>query len=723
MNGMRRALALAVVASLLTGCGGGAHSLSSLLPNGSSRSALDTTNPNDTLYVSNGGGVSAFPLTASGAASPTATFEVHPDQTGSIVGVETAASGSVEVLQSFQNTTAGINDCRVVEVPGNSNGSAVKTNQYDCATTGTGAPYRGRSIARGPNGEIDSLYTSTGVDEILRLTFPATTTVFPAAGSAKHNSMYEGAGGHMYVSSGSANDPIVIGASASTTGCSASATGAATVDNYSPGASTPAHTFTINGRSTAGVLAIAPDNTTLYVATCTTAANTAVPAGSLLLDEVTTQGANGAISAVGSIGPFGNQNITALAVDGQGNLYVGLSANDSSGTTNVRVYAPGAITAGNAPTKPTPIRILQNPVPVVSGAKIVALAVNQTIAPPTATPVPTATPTVAPTDTPTAAPTATPTVAPTATPTVAPTATPTVAPTATPTIAPTATPTVAPTATPTVKPTATPTPVPTATPTIAPTATPSPSPTPIPNAIGNGGFESPSLPAYGSAVSAGNWTQCTIPDANIPASGAPAVQGPGNTAPTPHPGTTFTPMPNTTPAAVIQSSGTSIQQGSSSPVPTTSSVVVHSGTYAAVFGQLFNNYNAGDYRYNGLCQQITVPSTGVLNFSVYGTGNEGSLYVDFDAILLNGDGTWNSWLYDESADNDTSYRNVSVPMPSGTYGNTYTLFIGMWTKSGSTSGATYYSGYYFLDDVSLYPNTAQGVASRRRAAANANRHR
>jgi hypothetical protein len=473
---MRRALALAAVAALLSGCGGGGSRLSSLLPNGSSRSAMDTTNPNDTLFVSNGGGVSAFPLTASGAASPTATFEVHPDQTGSIVGVEAAASGSIEVLQSFQNQTAGYNDCRIVEVPENSNGSAVKTNQYDCnGITANGPVYRGRAIARGPNGEIDSLYTSNGVDEILRLTFPVGTTAqsavsFQASGTAKHNAMYEGAGGHMYVSSGSANDPIVIGASASTTGCSASATGAATVDNYSPATNTPGHTFTINGRSTAGVLAIAPDNNTLYVATCTTAANTAVPAGSLLLDEVTTQGANGAISAVGSIGPFGNQNITALAVDGQGNLYVGLSANDTSGTTNVRVYAPSAFTAGTTPTKPTPIRILQNPVPVVSGAKIVALAVDQVAPAPTATPVSTATPTVAPTATPTVAPTATPTVAPTSTPTVAPTptATPTVAPTptATPTVAPT------PTATPTVKPTATPT----VAPTITPTATPMPNP-------------------------------------------------------------------------------------------------------------------------------------------------------------------------------------------------------------------------------------------------------
>jgi hypothetical protein len=284
---------------------------------------------------------------------------------------------------------------------------------------------------------------------------------------------------------------------------------------------------------------------------------------------------------------------------------------------------------------------------------------------------------------------------------------PLAAPTASP--SPSPTPTAVPTATPTPSPSPTPTAVPTATPV---GATPTPTPTPVANVIADGGFETPTVAAVGSAVTSTGWTQCTIPFANIPTSGTPVVQGTGDTATAPHPGTSFTPVPGATPAAVIEASGTSIQQGSASPIATTNNVVVNSGTYAAVFGQLFSNYNAGDYRYNGLCQQVTVPANSSLAFSVYGAGNETSLYVDFDAILLNSDGTWNSWLYDESVDNDSAYRSVSVPMPSATVGNTYTLFMGMWTKSGSNSGSMLYSGYYFLDDVSLQ-STLSGVSTKR----------
>jgi hypothetical protein len=80
--------------------------------------------------------------------------------------------------------------------------------------------------------------------------------------------------------------------------------------------------------------------------------------------------------------------------------------------------------------------------PATSGQETNKLVLSVgSVAPPSPTPVPTATPTPVPTDTPTAAPTDTPTATPTDTPTPVPTATPTAAPTDAPTAAPSPSPT------------------------------------------------------------------------------------------------------------------------------------------------------------------------------------------------------------------------------------------------------------------------------------------
>jgi hypothetical protein len=650
MTRYRRGIVFIAIAALLSACSGGTHA-SSLMPDSASRSVMDSSDPGDTLYVSAGASVSAFPLTASGAATPTRTFQVHPDQGGSIVGIETAATGDVEVLQSFQNVTAGIADCRIVEEPPTANGAAPKSNQFDCENNGAGsAPFRGRAIARGPNNEIDSLLTANGDDRILRLTFASgaaaqNVTSFYASGEYKHNAMAEAAGGHMFTSSSSSNAPIVIGASASTTGCAAGNYGQALIDNYSPGATSAAKTFSIAGRSTAGVLAVAPNNTTLYAATCTNA-------GALVIDAVNVSGATGSITPIASIGPFGAQNVTALAVDAQGNIYVGLSANDTSGTTNMRVYAPSAFAANasGTPTKPTPLRILNNPVPVSSGAKIVALAVSQ--GPFTATPSP------------------------------------------------------------------------------VPTATPVPLGSPGPSVLSDGSFESGSVAPYGSTISSTGWTQCSIPHSNIPTNPTPpAVQGGvegGDPATTPHPvSQSVTPAPGATPVAHILAVGTTLAIAApfanppgtpipvAAPTPSVTSVSSHSGSYAAVFGEVFSNTNASNFGYNGLCQLVSVPNAGAtMAFNLFGNGNVSSGALDFDVILLNSDMTWNHWLYDESYDSSSLYSNVEFGMPSNTLGGNYILFMGMWTSQGSAVGDTTHSGYYLLDDVTLSYNGAGGPGAK-----------
>jgi hypothetical protein len=58
-------------------------------------------------------------------------------------------------------------------------------------------------------------------------------------------------------------------------------------------------------------------------------------------------------------------------------------------------------------------------------------------------------------------------------------------------------------------------------------------------------------------------------------------------------------------------------------------------------------------------------------------------------------------IYTSTTSTDTGYRKIGpVAIPGGTT----TLFLGMWTKSGSSTGATYYSSYWWVDDLSIVNN-------------------
>jgi hypothetical protein len=335
-----------------------------------------------TLYVAGTDRVSAFDIAANGNATPSRTIFPHPNQTDGITGIATAADATLDILQDFQNS-APASDCRVVQEGPTTNGTGPKLNQLECNTNpipSVVTSARGRGIARGPNFEIDILDSLQGPgqtgDYVQRTNFNAaspynTGYIGPLNGAGAvgtHHGIAEGVGGHIFISSSSAGAPIVTAGSASTAGCSSSATGVATIDNYAPGApnnAAPLHTFTITGRTAAGAVALGPDNTTLYVATCDAT-------GQLWVDTVQTAGTAGPVSPTQSIGPFGNNSVTALAVDAQGELYMGLTATDGSGTNHVRVYQ---MNAGNG--KPTPLRILQNPIPATANQKITGLAVSQ----------------------------------------------------------------------------------------------------------------------------------------------------------------------------------------------------------------------------------------------------------------------------------------------------------------------------------------------------------
>jgi hypothetical protein len=262
-------------------------------------------------------------------------------------------------------------------------------------------------------------------------------------------------------------------------------------------------------------------------------------------------------------------------------------------------------------------------------------------------------------------------------------------------------------------PTASPSPSPSPSPTASPTPTASPSPTATATPLADQGFESGTVAAIGSAITSTGWTQCTVQSvtAGLTYSGGNNGGVPYASATVP-PASTYTPIPGSTPAAVIVTSGAPAPGGTHAPIPAQTTAPVYAGTHAAQFGQLFNNYNAGDYYYNGLCQTVNAGANGAkLTAYVFESGNEASTYVE-DVIgtvtqLAGGVGTnLSNLLYMENistttVSGDTAYRAIGpITLPAGQS----TLFLGMWTKSGSSSGSTSYSSYFWVDGISVINN-------------------
>jgi hypothetical protein len=247
--------------------------------------------------------------------------------------------------------------------------------------------------------------------------------------------------------------------------------------------------------------------------------------------------------------------------------------------------------------------------------------------------------------------------------------------------------------------------------------TPNPTPTPVApptNIIADSDFESGSpvpyfVPPGTTATATPNstqWTQCAVTSANA------------NAGPLIHPFSTFTPVPGSTPGATVSSNGTTIPQGTATPVPSLNAVIVTSGNNAAVLGGLFDaQFRQADLAYNGLCQAITMPKNPTITMNILGTGNEtgnpvGSStdFVNFDVNILDTSGKYLANVYDEqvvtpTSGGDTAYRSVTIPTSLLTQfvGQKVEIFIGIWTKSGG-SGGTRFSGYYFVDDFQLKGN-------------------
>jgi hypothetical protein len=248
------------------------------------------------------------------------------------------------------------------------------------------------------------------------------------------------------------------------------------------------------------------------------------------------------------------------------------------------------------------------------------------------------------------------------------------------------------------------------TPTPVPTATPSAAPT---NMLQDAGFESGTVGPIGNAITATGWTQCTV---TTPTGGGISytggIRGAGvNTAATAPPVSSFTPVPGTTPAAIEAAAGAPAPAGTGAPHPTITTVQVHSGANAAVFGEVFSNFNAEDYAYDGLCQLVTIPANGAsLTGFVLETGNESSGFVE--DIIGAVDPTGKTLLGIQYMENietstvasDTGYRAIGPIDFSPFAGQTIAVFVGQWDHAGNSTGATSFSSFWFVDDlVMLHP--------------------
>jgi len=407
---------LALMAVTVAACGHNGSATSTLPavrdPAGTGRSAsapfVPVVSPSPILYVSGNDRVVAFPLAASGAATPLRTLFVHRLQQDGIVGIATNSDTSLDVLQNFRNSPTGPGtpnaagnypDCRVVIYPATASGDAAAMNQFSCFHSAVGpgtaiGGVRGLGIARAPSplGAIDYLEAAlppaspspgpTPGDFVQRSNESGADHGLLAVASPSpvkyHNGMAENITGNVFVSY-SLPFFVPIPSGSSSNSCVATPpTATAAVDEFAPaaiGTPGPIATIVINGRVTAGALATYPVSDPfkrIYVATCDSNANSWV-------DELLTGNLSSGTTVLSpsrSIGPFTNASVTALAVDAQGNIYVGLSDNPVTASTGtaVRVYGPNFVSGSKVP-----LHSIEGPlvIPANGNQRITGLAITQ----------------------------------------------------------------------------------------------------------------------------------------------------------------------------------------------------------------------------------------------------------------------------------------------------------------------------------------------------------
>ena len=313
--------------------------------NGSSDTrAAQTVTPSGTLYVSSTKAVYAYNLSASGAQTPNRTITPHSAQQNRVTAIATSADGNLGVLEEYY-PDAGGHRCRLTVLPANATGNAGALSVTDC--TGSYTDEYGYAVARNPvlpsstpgvpTGDAFDILASqdsTGNAYIKRYDetgAPLSTLTLP---SAAYRYLTDDKGGHAYIADTAGN-----------------------VAKYkftaADGAATAAQTTFTQTTGSSGPMAVSPTDLTLYVATKNGSGQNVIKgfaAGG--------GGTYDPTSPTKTIGPFGNNNVTALAFDNEGELYVALSSIPGGGAA-----FPNVVRVYNVSGTPTVVRTIPTAVP------------------------------------------------------------------------------------------------------------------------------------------------------------------------------------------------------------------------------------------------------------------------------------------------------------------------------------------------------------------------
>lgn len=278
---------------------------------------------NGTLYVAQTSSVYAYPLGAAGTTSASRTISPHPQHPRIIQAIATNADGTLDVLANyFLNNQS---QCGVNVEPADANGSPTGPN-FDCDPTHATLT-QGDGVARNSVGGFDILY-NTNNNFILKRYANDGSSGTPANSITFSNfaPLYLASppgGGHDYLASNQGEIRKYPEAATTSAGFNADCT--------------------ISAANGDGPIAVAPDKT-IYIVVKTQ--------GSLTGEEIQaiTGCTTGTATVSRTIGPFSNNYVSALAVDSQGELYVGMNslAQTNVPPSFVRVYPPGA--NGTTPT-------------------------------------------------------------------------------------------------------------------------------------------------------------------------------------------------------------------------------------------------------------------------------------------------------------------------------------------------------------------------------------
>lgn len=330
MSRRTRILAAALVTAL-AGCGGaGSVAPAVHAPAGQNAAAATRSTSGDrqdgTLYYATTSTVYALPLTAKGRTTATRSITPHPEQQGITTAIATNADGTLDVQQNYFDSAE---HCRVDVEPADADGSPTSTTIACDASSST----QGDGVARNDFGGFDVLYNTPNNFIVKRFaddgSLPKHTLTLGPPGFA---GLYLGTdrGGHDYLADNGGE-----------------------VREYTRHATSvddPIADCTVSAFNGDGPLAVAPDKTIyLVVKSGDGLANASI-------DAITGCGTSGPATVSRTIGPFPDGYVSALAVDDQGALYVGLNSLDGTTPSTISVFdktANGA-PAPNRVIKPTP---------------------------------------------------------------------------------------------------------------------------------------------------------------------------------------------------------------------------------------------------------------------------------------------------------------------------------------------------------------------------------